>query len=70
MTEVDIDEGLLDQAKALLGTTTTEATVHAALEELVALRRHAAALDELAGVELDDRATTSGSRVEALQARD
>jgi Arc/MetJ family transcription regulator len=58
VTTVDIDKELLGQAKALLGTTTTKATVHEALQELVAQRRQTAALDALAGVDLDDRATT------------
>ncbi|MEI4273402.1 type II toxin-antitoxin system VapB family antitoxin [Klenkia sp. LSe6-5] len=53
VTTVDIDKELLAQARELLGTTTTKATVHEALRELVALRRQTAALDALAALDLD-----------------
>ena len=70
VTTIDIDERLLDEAKALLGTTTAEATVQQALHEVVAQRGQTAALDALADVDLDGRATTVDAGAELRQARD
>ena len=39
-TLIDVDEGLLEQARRILGTATKKATVNQALREIV--RRHAA----------------------------
>lgn len=41
MTAVDIDSAVLEQARAILGTTTKKDTINAALREIV--RRRAAA---------------------------
>lgn len=57
VTTVDIDRDLLAQARQLLGTSTTKATVHEALRELVAHRRQTAALDALAALDLDQDAS-------------
>lgn len=54
---VDIDEKALSAARAELGTDTIKATVNAALQAACHARasRVAAALDALAGADLDDR---------------
>ncbi len=49
---------------------TADATVQQALHELVAQRGQTAALDALADVDLDDRATTVDAGAELRQARD
>jgi Arc/MetJ family transcription regulator len=46
MTAVDIDDAVLDQARAILGTKTKKDTINAALREVVR-RRAAAELVEL-----------------------
>ncbi len=55
---IDLDEDKLGAARAELGTTTIKDTVNEALRRATAQRerRVAAALDVLAGAELDDRA--------------
>jgi Arc/MetJ family transcription regulator len=55
---VDLDEEMLDAARAELGTTTIKDTVNEALRRAMKQRqrRVAAALDVLAGAHLDDRA--------------
>ncbi|MGZ8438290.1 MAG: type II toxin-antitoxin system VapB family antitoxin [Candidatus Limnocylindrales bacterium] len=49
-TTIDLDLGLVREAAAMLGTTRTTDTVHAALAEVVARRRRAA----LARMDLPD----------------
>lgn len=46
---VDVDDAKLDEVRALLGTSTTKATVNSALEEVLALaaRRRALLDDEV-----------------------
>lgn len=46
-TLVDIDDELLEAARAALGTSTKKDTVNAALREVVALQRRAAAVEGL-----------------------
>jgi Arc/MetJ family transcription regulator len=55
---VDLDEVALSAARAELGTTTIKDTVNEALRQATShrKRRVAAALDLLAGADLDDRA--------------
>ncbi|MHB2022396.1 MAG: hypothetical protein ACYCO3_03565 [Mycobacteriales bacterium] len=55
---VDLDEQMLDSARAELGTTTIKDTVNEALRRATSRRKHsvAAALDVLARAHLDDRA--------------
>ena len=55
---VDLDEELLDSARAELGTTTIKDTVNEALRRATSRRERsvAAALDVLARAHLDDRA--------------
>ena len=55
---VDLDEEMLDSARAELGTTTIKDTVNEALRRATSRREHsvAAALDVLARAHLDDRA--------------
>lgn len=53
ITTVDIDKALLDEAKDALGAGTVRATVDLALREVVMRRRQAAALNTLAGLDLD-----------------
>lgn len=55
---VDLDEHALSSARAELGTTTIKDTVNEALHRATEQRlaRVVAALDVLAGAELDDRA--------------
>jgi hypothetical protein len=44
---VDIDDDKLEKARELAGTTTIKATVDRALDELIALRRRIALLEDL-----------------------
>lgn len=53
VTTVDIDQTLLAEAKEALGETTTKATVHQALREVVMRRRQVRALDGLAKIDFD-----------------
>ncbi len=55
---VDLDEEMLDSARAELGTTTIKDTVNEALRRATSRRKHnvAAALEVLARADLDDRA--------------
>ncbi len=55
---VDLDEEMLDSARAELGTTTIKDTVNEALRRATSRREHsvAVALDVLARAHLDDRA--------------
>ena len=53
VTSVDIDEGLLAEAKAALGVVTTRAAVDQALRETVMRRRQGAALDRLTALDLE-----------------
>lgn len=53
VTTVDIDKGLLAEAKDALGAATTKATIDQALREVVMRRRQTAALDGLAALDLD-----------------
>ena len=56
-TTLDIDEALLAKASAILGTHGLKATVHRALEDVVARearRRFAERLRAMDGLELDD----------------
>jgi len=46
-TLVDIDDELLEAARAALGTSTKKDTVNAALREVLAMQRRAAAVDGL-----------------------
>jgi len=54
---IDVDEDMLGAARAELGTTTIKDTVNEALRRATGQRedRTAAALDVLAGADLDDR---------------
>jgi len=55
-TQIELDQGLLDQAATILGTKTKKATVNEALRRVVQeelRRRH---VDELAGGALPDLA--------------
>ena len=55
-TELDLDQELLAQAAAILGTTTKQATVNEALRRVVAAELRRTHLDELAGGALPDLA--------------
>ena len=48
---MDVDDAKLEEVRALLGTSTTKATVNGALDEVIALaaRRRALLHDEVAG---------------------
>lgn len=52
---IDIDQTALAQAREVLGTTSTEATVDHALREVVVRRSQARALDGLAEIDFDDQ---------------
>jgi Arc/MetJ family transcription regulator len=58
-TQIELDQGLLSQAAAILGTKTKKATVNEALRRVIQeeLRRHH--VDELAGGALPDLADPS-----------
>ncbi len=61
---VDIDDELLEHARALLDTTTMKETVNTALSEVVAAelrRRHLLRLRSGEGMDLDDEGTMSGA---------
>lgn len=47
-TLIDIDEALLDAARAVLGTATKKDTVHAALREVIDQAERARAVEALA----------------------
>lgn len=49
-TTVEIDYGLLESAKEVLGTSTIKDTIHAALTEVVRRKDRARAIDEIAGL--------------------
>jgi len=53
VTTVDIDKDLLGEAKRILGAATTKSVVEQALREVVMRHRQAAALEGLAGLNLD-----------------
>jgi Arc/MetJ family transcription regulator len=54
---VDVDDAKLEEVRALLGTSTTKATVNGALEEVLALaERRRALLDDDAVAGSDDLA--------------
>jgi len=56
-TALRLDHDLLAQARAVLGTSTTTETIHAALTEVVAARARARLFERLRtrnGIELDD----------------
>lgn len=57
VTTVDIDKALLGEAQEILGATTARATIDQALREVVMRRRQSAALNGLAGLDLDPRPT-------------
>ena len=50
---ITIDDRLLEEAKALLGSTSKRETVHAALREVVRRKRREAALQHKGQVEID-----------------
>ena len=61
---IDLDESLLEQARAVLGETTMKATVNQALAEVVRLahrRAHAERLTTMTGLELDDETVMDGA---------
>ena len=53
VTSVDIDAQLLQEAKDALGVRTTKDAVDVALRDAVARRRQLAAIDAIAGLDLD-----------------
>ena len=56
-TSVDIDEHLIEQAKALLGTVSIKETIDSALREIVRMdvrRQEIRALAEMDGLDLSD----------------
>jgi Arc/MetJ family transcription regulator len=53
VTSVDIDAQLLQEAKDALGVRTTKDAVDVALRDAVARRRQLAAIDVIAGLDLD-----------------
>ncbi|MER6911603.1 type II toxin-antitoxin system VapB family antitoxin [Streptomyces sp. NPDC000594] len=53
-TQIDLDDELLAQAAAILGTGTKKATVNEALRRLVALETQLRHLDELAAGDYPD----------------
>lgn len=53
---IEVDDGKLDQVRALLGTQTLKATVDAALDEVLALERRRRALLAERGVPTDELA--------------
>jgi Arc/MetJ family transcription regulator len=63
-TSVEINEELMDQARAILGTTTVKDTIERALLELVRLearREEVEALATMKGMDLDDPEVMSGA---------
>ena len=61
---VDIDDELLEAAKALLGAATMKEAVNRSLEAVVLAdrrRRHADRLEAMRGLELDDPNVMSGA---------
>jgi Arc/MetJ family transcription regulator len=61
---VDIDDDLLGEASALLGASTMKEAVNRALESVVVAarrRRHAARLEEMRGLDLDDPKVMAGA---------
>jgi Arc/MetJ family transcription regulator len=61
---VDIDDELLAQAKALLGTDTMKDTVNQALREVIDAelrRRHVVRLIEMDGLDLNDPEVMAGA---------
>lgn len=60
---VDVDDAKLEEVRALLGTSTTKATVNGALEEVLALAaRRRALLDDEAVAGSSDLATDERRR--------
>lgn len=59
---VDVDDGKLEEVRALLGTSTTKATVNGALEEVLALAARRRAL-------LDDEAVAGSADLAEDQRR-
>ncbi|MEO3749349.1 type II toxin-antitoxin system VapB family antitoxin [Streptomyces sp. B6B3] len=55
-TVIDLDDALIEEAAAILGTTTKRATVNGALEEFVAAARRRRFLDLLDDGVFDDLA--------------
>jgi Arc/MetJ family transcription regulator len=55
-TVIDLDDALIEEAAAILGTTTKRATVNGALEEFVASARRRRFLDLLDDGVFDDLA--------------
>lgn len=53
VTTVDIDARLLQEAKQAFGVRTTKDAIDVALRDAVARRRQLAAIDVLAGLDLD-----------------
>ena len=53
VTSVDIDPQLLQEAKQTFGVRTTRDAVDIALRDAVARRRQLAAIDAIAGLDLD-----------------
>lgn len=61
---VDIDDGLLSEAKEILGTKTMKETVDVALREVLARalrRRHIQQLITMEGLDLDDPEVMKGA---------
>lgn len=55
-TVIDLDDALVEEAAAILGTTTKRATVNGALEEFVAAAKRRRFLEMLVGGAFDDLA--------------
>lgn len=53
VTSVDIDSQLLQEAKRAFGVRTTKDAIDVALRDAVARRRQLAAIDTIAGLDLD-----------------
>lgn len=61
---VDIEDGLLDEASAVLGSATMKETVNRSLEAVVLAarrRRHADRLEKMEGLDLDDAELMAGA---------
>lgn len=61
---VDIDDGLLAEARAVLGAATMKEAVNRSLEEVVASerrRRHVQRLMSMEGLDLDDEELMKGA---------
>ena len=62
---VDIDDGLLDRARELIGAATIKETVNTSLRELIDAelrRRHLRRLVTGSGIDLDDRTMSDAWR--------